>query len=322
MREFAIEFESKCHSQIYPNLGTLTFLFSDILENELKHTTHMKYPIILTSALLSLGAAEAATTFTAAVDTDILNAANWDNGLPGVGNDGFINIDAGYSGLSQTGNITNGGTVTVGNGATLTCNLDLAINSSTAVLVINDATLNATDDIFVQAGTLILNAGSVSSAVDDWQVNAAAGHAIINGGMHTAGDLFGTQSSTGGNLLEIFGGSINAARFDFSLNSTTTIAGNSVLSGGSVIDAAGVINFNNAWSGSWTVTTFTGSDWETLVTNGSNGFQLNGVAVDSTIFANNFSVSGDGTTLTLVPEPSSSALLGIAGLVLITRRRR
>lgn len=298
----------------------MIFLFSVILENKLKHTTHMKYPIILTSALLTLGAAEAATTFTAAVDTNLLNAANWDNGLPGVGNDGFINIDAGYSGINQTGNFTNGGTVTAANGATLTLNNDLAINSSTAVLIINDATLNATDDIFVQAGTLILNAGSVSSAVDDWQVNAAAGHATINGGMHTAGDLFGTQG--GGTILDILGGSINAARFDLSLNSTTTIAGNAVLSGDSVIDAAGVINFNNAWSGSWTVTTFTGSDWETLVTNGANGFQLNGVAVDSTIFANNFSVSGDGTTLTLVPEPSSSALLGIAGLVLITRRRR
>jgi hypothetical protein len=56
------------------------------------------------------------------------------------------------------------------------------------------------------------------------------------------------------------------------------------------------------------------------LTDAANGFLLDGVAIDAANIGN-FAVSGDGTTLTLVPEPATMVLLGLGSLLGLRRKK-
>lgn len=103
----------------------------------------------------------------------------------------------------------------------------------------------------------------------------------------------------------------------------TTIGGSGTLLSGTSstsFSANGTFNINNDWTGSWEVGSYSGSDWRNTITGGT--WNLEGTAIDGALFDSNFTVT-DGTTLTLVPEPSSFALLaGFMGLAWIMVRRR
>lgn len=290
------------------------------------------------NALITTAALAATITFSSAATIfgggDLTVATNWDNGLPGSGNDGTINVNGSYTGLNQLDywTATSGAVISVGSGAVLNLNNDFA--SSRAVWHINDATIICSDDFFVgTTGAVInLNAGSAVTAVDDWEVNNNAARIVVNGGTHSSG------TGTGGNVgaqggaskigcgIDFLGGTVTAGNFRFQLNSVSSVGGSAILAsagaGTTFSDDAGEIDFLSGWTGSWEVGSFGAGDWETRLTSASNGFLLDGTAIDATSFANNFEVSGDGTTLTLVPEPSSTALLGLGGLALILRRRK
>ncbi len=284
----------------------------------------MRRPLITSTFLAYLvvaaNFASAATIFTAAIDNNLLNAANWDNGLPGPGNDGTVSINAGYTGLNQGADFTNGGVVTVDSGATLSLANDLAISGGT--LIVNDATINASDDIFVQ-GNLTLNAGSVTTAIDDWEVNVAAGVVTINGGTHSAGDFFGTQAAAG--TLNILGGKVIAGQSRFSSNSFVTIGGDAtfMITGSHFTSTTpGGLDFLSSWTGSFTAGSLSGagSSWEAALI---AEYTFDGSPITQAIFDQNFVVSSDGLTLSRVPEPSGGVLLVAAGgLLLVLRRRR
>ena len=99
-------------------------------------------------------------------------------------------------------------------------------------------------------------------------------------------------------------GILNLAGGTFSIGSAPAIGGTDLL------------NFTAGSTGSFDVTGWTTTDYETLWDNGN-------LTVDNGqtgAFDDNFDVSG--STLTAVPEPSSTALLGLGGLALILRRRK
>lgn len=82
------------------------------------------------------------------------------------------------------------------------------------------------------------------------------------------------------------------------------------MSGSGTIDAyfwqftvGGTMNFATNWTGSWTADYHGPGDFRTLLS-GTTGFEYNGTAIDTSIFDNNFAVSGDGKTLQLAtPAP-------------------
>ena len=95
------------------------------------------------------------------------------------------------------------------------------------------------------------------------------------------------------------------------------------------IDTAAVSFFNGTvdiatdWTGFLALDgTTTASAFESLLI--SSGVTLDGVAIDATVFADNFGVNGDGALVltTAVPEPTSAVLLGLAGIGMVVRRRK
>ncbi len=248
---------------------------------------------------------DGATIFEATIDDNLLNAANWSEGLPS-GNartEGVIAIDGSYTGVTQLHPWISGATVVVSNNAVLTLAYDLSVKDAT--MIVNDATLIIADDIYIEGGTLIFNAGSASSCTDDLRATKFGGKIIINGGTHSSGpdpDHSVGASATCG--MELLGGTITAGSFSFAAGSTNSVGGSAVLaSAGSsttFVDAEGAIDLAPDWTGSWTIGSFVAGDWKTIVTNTANGFTLEGTAIDGASFDVGFAVSPDGTTLTRV----------------------
>ena len=271
--------------------------------------------IILALVLFSTVSLFAAdTTFNGG---DLFTAGNWTAGLP-AGQTGIASVDGSGTG-NQVHPWISGGTLTVNGGATLTLGEDLSAYNGT--LIVTNATITCADDVFCDNGTMIFDAGSAVSSVDDWEANDHNGRIIVNGGTHSSGTA--TDKNVGaqrlGTGIDFRGGTVSAGNFRFQADSDSSIGGSAVLASASSTttfsDYAGDINFISGWIGSWEVATFSGSDWKNLVTSGAN-ITLDGTAIDSARFDSKFTVSGDGTTLNLVPEPVvfGALLLGLAFL--------
>ncbi len=262
---------------------------------------------LFTLCLCAAGWVGADTVF---LGGDLRTAENWSNGLPSngtTGQDATINVDGYTAGFTQANPWIAGSTAIVGGGATLLFTNDVAVYGG--VMIVNDATIIAEDDVFAQNGTLILNEGSSASCSDDFESNNEQGRIVINGGTHSSGPgtghNFGAQggATKTGCGIDFRGGTSTAGNFRFQDYSVSSVGGSAVLAsaGASTTfsDAKGAIDILPDWTGSWTVGSFSGDDWKTKVTDSANGFTLDGAAIDATVFDANFSVTPDGTTLSI-----------------------
>ncbi|QTN33862.1 PEP-CTERM sorting domain-containing protein [Akkermansiaceae bacterium] len=150
-------------------------------------------------------------------------------------------------------------------------------------------------------GTYTMNGGSFSAR------GILANNSIINlfGGVFTIGN--GTSGSGWGAANN---GTLNIGGSAVINNSRSTLAGYN--------STSGTINFAADWTGSFQNTTANAAAWKTELTTGN--YELAGTPITSALFDANFQVTGD--TLSLVPEPTSAALLGLGGFALILRRRK
>lgn len=190
------------------------------------------------------------TTFTDADGTNdfISNALNWDNGLPGAGNDGTINIDAGVdTGVTHTnyGNVTHSagnlsrsnGTAAfkIGSGTNWTMNGTATVSGVRGLLVrdggtftLTSTTANFTDnnkDIEARNGGIItVNSGSFQSGRSTTVNN---GSFVMNGGSltHSTSAVFGSKGLSSNGSITINGGTITADRLSSRSGLTITFGG-------------------------------------------------------------------------------------------------
>ena len=270
-----------------------------------------------TIGLCSVVATMAAPSCFAAVLTisgNINLDANWDTGRPGAGEIGTVNIDASWPTTSSATALDISGDLVFGGGSTLTAGTDIVgVNPNSVTF--NDVTVNVGDDIFTGGGGMgnfIFNADSVTNVNDDFQANGN-GLITVNGGDHTVGDRFGAQA---GSTLNFLGGTVDSGEFNIA-GATVNLGGGATLEAATLDLSGSTFDIASNWTGSLDVSNV--ADWEATLTGA--GVTLDGVAIDAGNFDDNFIVSG--TTLTLaVPEPSSTALLGLGGLALLARRRK
>ncbi|MGD9419684.1 MAG: hypothetical protein Q7R22_012160 [Verrucomicrobiota bacterium JB025] len=283
-----------------------------------------KYHPLKSLTLLSAASVMAAASIHAATLTtsgNINDESNWDTGtLPATGETGYVNIDASWPSTSAAGTLAITGDLVFGGGSTLTAAIDVVGFNPNSV-TFNDVTVTVNDDIFTggTTGNFIFNAGSVTNVNDDFEANGG-GTITVNGGTHTVGinspntGYFGAQNNS---TLNFFGGTVSADHFRSTASGTINISSSATLTV-DTLSLEGALNFFSDWTGSLTATTLSSTDWENNIINTAT---LDGTTVTEGIFAENFLVTADGTTLSLIPEPSA-ALLGALGLLGLLRRRR
>lgn len=298
---------------------------------------------ILSIITLSMTGAYAATLFNAAIDSNFATVGNWDNGLPGTGNDGMI--DAGN--VADLAIAHSGGTST----------LTVGGNGSTGTLNINDGGKYST----ANGGASDVRVGVGAGSVGIIHINNGGVLSVLG----ASADVFIGDSSGGlGSIIVADGGTLDARKALEIINGTLTLEVGAIVAANTpkdelVIDNAGILSFFTDGS---TVTTIPGAtlgvqlgststlhmslggvfnvgDTWTILTDasgfsgvsGGDGTGVFGTVSDPSNAANQFAVhygSGQAAVgeivveLTQVPEPSSVALLGLGCLALILRRRR
>ena len=247
-----------------------------------------------TKTLLTIGAvagfsftaAQAATVFTGGTGSDFDSA--WDNGLVSSTNPGTVDTSA--SGLVR-------------------------------------ATAN-----FGGGWTIDHTAGDLDFSGGGWNVNGGVGSVATTSYNLSGGsiDVNGTGTQDRGNFLvnkitfNLSGGAVSS-ELTFGLANGGAM---NFLAGSGTLDSAafkttsvGTMNFFSGWTGFATVDSLDVSDWETLLATTLVGSTFDGVDITTGNFADNFVVNGNTLTL-FVPEPSSTALLGLGLSSLLMRRKR
>jgi hypothetical protein len=241
------------------------------------------------AVVLAIGvSANAAVTELKTGDLDIGLASSWTLGLPSVANSGLINED-GLVGRFPT--VPPNGAVVNQTGGIIT-----SVPGQAQFNYTRNGTWNISGGAINMVNSILLNA---SGAV----MNASGGH-------------LGSDTSY---VAPLKGAALNISG-SVDIDAKTNYSG-----------AGGTLDFDSNWTGSWNVTSYTTSaQWEAYLTTGKpagltatlDGAAISAAMFDSSFGSRYFEVSGDGDTLSIVPEPATMVLLGMGGLSILARRRR
>lgn len=194
--------------------------------------------------------------------------------------------------------------------------------------IATDGTVAATFG-WTSTTTITHTAGTISSSADGFNMNGGATWNMSGGSITGRYILVNGQTSTA--VMNISGGTISMTdeagtqHMGVANGGTLNVSGSAILDGSFAttnLQIGGSIDIAAGWTGSWKYSQHSGDDWKNLFTAGNITF--GGNTIDGATFDSTFTVSDGGQTiaLTAVPEPSSSALLGLGGLALILRRRK
>ena len=164
-----------------------------------------------------------------------------------------------------------------------------------------------------------------------WNVNGAG----VGGTYNLSGGSISVTGSGGqdkGNFL-VNGIDFNLSGGAVSSELTFRIANNGSMNfqagSGTLTSAAwnsssstGTMNFVSGWTGFINIATENAASWKTMLATTLAGSTFDGVAITEANFDDNFVVTG--STLTLVPEPGTYAMIGgiLAFAFVMLRRRR
>lgn len=290
--------------------------------------------IILSNALfcmsyiLSAQFLSAATTWNGGTSSNFGTAGNWSNNSPGnAADDGSNNLATINNGdtvvLSSEHTGTNTYNLAVGGNSTLNASANF---TATGLTVQDTGVVNLTDGVFTLPKTSANNNGAGFNINSGGTLNISGGSHIFNERSTMNGTFRVTGSNASISMNQIGGGN---GTFDF------------------VFDAVGVSGVYGNLSFPWlsigaTSVTVDGSSY----TGGAASFTLiNGNEHGNTPDASNFTISGlgdegvgwtlditnnpggsglgnDTVILNVIPEPSTTILLGLGGLALILRRKK
>lgn len=312
----------------------------------------MKRRFLTTTAAFAalIFTASAATIFNNGNATNLVtDVDNWDNGLPTGANQGTININASADSdvsLSGYNVVQTGGVFSHTKLAAVSL-----IDSTTWQINGASASTNASFRGFnVRSGSdFTLTAGTVNTTSGrDWALGDTGSTLTVNGGsinfgrslvmQGTAGAIFTMNAGTAQGSGSIGGNNIQDNTHTLNFNGGTTTFGNLDLRGdntffnfggttvgsltATTLNTGGTFGSNSLldwFGGSQMSLTITGADqtfYENLYTAGDLVFE----GSNANTFASNFKVSG--STLSLIPEPSSMALFVLGFTALVGRRRR
>lgn len=291
--------------------------------------------------LLAAGSltAQTVTTFNGG---SLNNDGSWSTGRPFITENrvGTIAVDGIFNGDANGWSVTQtGGTLTLnasrnvsGNSVwTMTGGSIVPTTAGTEQFQLNNtATFNFQGGSITNVGRLRIQLGSTFNQ-SGGSINAIAGGQT---GELTGGDLGSAYNMTGGtasfvtlNLnstaLNFSGGTFTVTNLAHNIRLMTIDGTASVFVNSS--SAIGLSRFETSnWlstgtGASLTVQGWSLSDFENVFTSGR--IQFNGSVIDAATFAETFQVNG--STLTMVPEPSTyAALLGLLALGTVAWRRR
>ncbi len=266
---------------------------------------------ILVAGAIVLGSSLSAATYTMTSDGDVTDSANWDGGLD------FASL--------QTGDVLN-------------------VNNLNATLVSGDKNFNGAILNVTGSGDLTNNGNkNITNVTVNIQGDATMS-GDPNGNYKVVEDAVFNYNSTATSsvdrfslfresaALNISNGLLEVGMDGLNLNRLTILTGNVNLTGGDLsfgaydwnANGSGFINFD---SSAGSVLTFAGNAQgvdalDAFITNGR--MTIDGQAVDLSDFDRSFS-SGNlvvSVASVAVPEPSTSALIGLGGMALLLRRRK
>jgi hypothetical protein len=249
------------------------------------------------------------------VSGNIAIAGNWTNGLPSVDNNGLIAASGSLGALNfSTSSV---GTATVSHTAgTIAGTVDMQ-NSGATLYKWTQSGGTVTLDYFMNirnrvsyelTGTGLLNysAGRVGG---DRLIVSGTGSWSQSGGTTDGVSLdfesSGTNILSGGVGLNV-GGSWADTRALRLVGSTVTVTGSYSATfypgRGIGLESGSVLKISPTWTGSFTQSTYSGTQWQTALT--QTGVRVNGVQVSTENFATFFEITEGGTVVKAVPLPS------------------
>ena len=202
----------------------------------------------------------------------------------------------------------------------------LPTTGDTATIAVDGTIVSGTTNF--ASATITQTAGTLTSAAQNINLNFnGTGTYNLEGGSLV---LRGLQANGSSSTINLIGGLVRLGTttntgIGFGVNNggTLNIGGSAVIEADREITNqfnTGDFNFAADWTGSFTVVGFENpGGFQNLVQ--EFGANFDGTEVTDANFADFFELSSDGLTITAIPEPSSIALLGLASLGLLRRRK-
>jgi hypothetical protein len=287
------------------------------INTAMKNTKLTLYTTIACLGTCLPSANAAVTAWTGATDGDFGTASNWDTGLPGtgaatIGNGNTVNLSTNYT-TTVDHLIVNGNST-----------LDVSASVTAKLLTIqNTGTVNLTGGAFTLPKTSVSNNGGGLTIDAGGTLNISGGDHIFNE-RSTINGTFRVDGSASTIRMNQIGTANGDFEFIFDEGGVSTITGDLGFSWLSIPNADVTVD-GSGFSGIGSFTLFDGSAAGNTPPPGSftiTGLGAEGVGWTLDITNNTNPGPNDTIVLTVLPEPSSTALLGLGGLAMMLRRKR
>lgn len=235
----------------------------------------MRIKILLSLAIVCLSALTATAATSLNSGGNVRVATGWSNGLPSSTNEGTISVNGIFTGSDTFG---------YGAGA--------IINHTSGNIVAQVQGTKRRGMNMNGRGTWEMSGGSITARY----INANGSNSIFD----LSGGVVILQSADN-----------STVQFQTNSSGLMKVSGDVVLDGSdstaSPLVGSGLgYEISSGWTGSWIQGNHSGSDWKTVLTSDS-GFKLDGVSITNQLFDENFQISGDGRTLSMLVSVDSDS---------------